>query len=126
MNLSPRNKLIGAALLALLAPLIAATQGASPATAARILLGLTAAGGIVAWVVHARGGLSTSKFKTAPRLNVVQREGLSQRTGVALIEVDGKPYLVVHGDGFAQITPARRPARVALRAVPNLSEGTTS
>ncbi len=125
MNLSPRNKLIGAALLALTAPLIAATQGASPATAARILLGLAAVGGIVAWFVHARGGLTTSKFKTAPRLNVVQRAGLSQRTGLALIEVDGKPYLVVHGDGFAKITPTRRPARVALRAVPNLSEGTT-
>ncbi len=126
MNLSPRNKLIGAALLALVAPLIAATQGASPATAARILLGLAAIGGIAAWFLHARGGLTPSKFKTAPRLNIVQRAGLSQRTGVALIEVDGKPYLVVHGDGFAKITPTRRPARVALRAVPNLSEGTTS
>ena len=126
MNLSPRNKLIGAALLALTAPLIAATQGASPATAARILLGLAAVGGIVAWFVHARGGLTTPKFKTAPRLNVVQRAGLSQRPGLALIEVDGTPYLVVHGDGFAKITPTRRPARVALRAVTNLSEGTSS
>lgn len=123
---SPRNKLIGAALLALIAPLIAAAQGASAATAARVLLGLAAAGGLVAWFIHARGGLSASKFKDAPRLNVVQRVGLSQRTGLALIEVDGKPYLVVHGDGFAKITPARRPARVALRAVPDLSKGATS
>lgn len=126
MNLSPRHKLIGAALLALIAPLIAAAQGASAATAARVLLGLAAAGGIVAWFIHAKGGLGSSKFKEAPRLNVVQRVGLSQRTGLALVEVDGKPYLVVHGDGFAKITPARRPARVALRAVPNLPKGALS
>ena len=126
MTLSPRQKLVGAALLALVAPLIAAAQGASAATAARVLLGLAATGVIAAWFVRARGGLGTSKFKSAPRLNVVQRVGLSQRTGLALIEVDGKPYLVVHGDGFAKITPARRPARVALRAVPNLSEGASS
>ena len=126
MTLSPRQKLVGAALLALVAPLIAAGQGASAATAARVLLGLAAAGGIAAWFIRARGGLGTSKFKSAPRLNVVQRVGLSPRTGLALIEVDGKPYLVVHGDGFAKITPARRPARVALRAVPNLTEGASS
>ena len=83
MTLSPRHKLFGAVLLALVAPLIAAAQGASAATAARVLLGLVAAGGIAFWFVRARGGLGTSKFKTAPRLNVVQRVGLSQRTGVA-------------------------------------------
>ena len=81
MTLSPRHKLIGAALLALIAPLIAAAQGASAATAARVLLGLAAAGGLAFWFIRARGGLGTSKFKTAPRLNVVQRVGLSQRTG---------------------------------------------
>ena len=123
---SPRQKLTGAVALALIAPLIAAAQGASAATAARVLLGLAAAGGLVAWFIHARGGLGTSKFKSAPRLNVVQRVGLSQRTGVALIEVDGKPYLVVHGDGFAKITPARRPARVAPRAVPGHSQELSS
>lgn len=118
MTLSPRSKLIGAALLALIAPLLAAAQGASAATAARLLLGLAAAGAIVTWVARARGALGNSKFQTAPRLNVVQRVGLSQRNGLALVEVDGKPYLVVHGDGFAKITPARRSARVALHAVP--------
>lgn len=121
MTLSPRQKLVGAALLALIAPLIATAQGASAATAARVLLGLAAAGGIAAWFVRARGGLGPSKFKAAPRLNVVQRVGLSQRTGVALIEVDGKPYLIVHGDGFAKISPARRPARVSPRRSPDLT-----
>ena len=118
MTRSPRQKLVGAALLALVAPLIAAAQGASAAPAARGVLGLAAAGGLAAWFIHARGGLGSSKFKAAPRLNVVQRLGLSQRTGVALIEVDGKPYLIVHGDGFAKISPARRPAQVAARRLP--------
>jgi len=130
MTLSPRHKLAGAALLALVAPLIAAAQGASAATAARVLLGLAAAGGLVFWFIRARGGLGTSKFKAAPRLNVVQRVGLSQRTGLALVEVDGKPYLIVHGDGFAKISPARRPTRVATRLAPetltSLSEGAPS
>jgi len=121
MTLSPRHKLFGAALLALVAPLIAAAQGASPATAARVLLGLAAVVGITFWFIRARSGPGTSKFKAAPRLNVVQRVGLSQRTGVALIEVDGKPYLVVHGDGFAQITLARRPTRVAQRHAADLA-----
>jgi flagellar biogenesis protein FliO len=118
MTLSPRQKLVGAAVFALVAPLIAAAHGASAATAARVLLGLAAAGGLAAWFIRARGGLGSSKFKAAPRLHIVQRVGLSQRTGVALIEVDGKPYLVVHGDGFAKISPARRPARVAARRAP--------
>lgn len=130
MTLSVRHKLVGAALLALIAPLLAAAQGASAATAARVLLGVAAAGGLVFWFHRARGGLGTSKFKTAPRLAVVQRVGLSQRTGLALIEVDGKPYLVVHGDGFAKISPARRPTRVTTRLAPetltSLSEGAPS
>jgi hypothetical protein len=31
---------------------------------------------------------------------------------VALVEVDGRPYLVVHGEGFARVRPV--PRRVAL------------
>ena len=114
MTLTPRQKLLGAVVLALLVPVFASLQGASAATLARVVLGLAALGGLAAWFIRARGGLP-SKFKSAPRLNVVQRVGLSQRTGLALVEVDGKPYLVVHGDGFARIRPARRPARVTHR-----------
>lgn len=119
MTLTPRHKLFAAVGLALCVPLLAALQGASPATVARVLLALASLGGIGFWFVRARGGLSLgSKFKSAPRLNVVQRVGLSARTGLALVEVDGKPYLVVHGDGFARIRPARRPTRVAPRSAP--------
>lgn len=120
MTLSPRHKLFAAAGLALLAPLVAATQGASASTVARVVLGLAAVAGVAVWFVKARGGLQLgSKFKSTPRLAVVQRVGLSQRTGLALVEVDGKPYLVVHGDGFARIRPARRPQRVSPRPAPS-------
>ncbi|MFT3706670.1 MAG: flagellar biosynthetic protein FliO [Archangium sp.] len=123
MTLTPRQKLVGASVLALTLPLAATLQGASAAMIARVVLGLAAVAGLAFWFIRARGGFSLSKFKAAPRLNVVQRVGLSQRTGLALVEVDGKPYLVVHGDGFARIRPARRPTRVAPpREVPSAEE----
>lgn len=109
MTLSPRQKLVGAALLALALPLAAASQGASAANAARALLALGALGGLVAWYFKARG--APASFKAAPRLKVIQRAGLSPRAGVALIEVDGKPYVIVHGDGFAKLQPTRQPRR---------------
>ncbi len=123
MTLTPRQKLFGACALALCAPLVAAMQGASASLVARVVLGVAAVAGIAVWFIKARGGLQLgSKFKSAPRLNVVQRVGLSQRTGLALVEVDGKPYLVVHGDGFARIRPARRPQRVSPRPTPEVIE----
>lgn len=103
--MTPRNKLIAALCLALSAPLLAASQGASAAVAARILLGALAVGALVLWFYRTSGNTSAA-FRSSPRLNVVQRVGLSQRTGLALIELDGKSYLVVHGDGFARIRPA--------------------
>lgn len=105
MTLAPRQKLIGAALLALAVPVIAALQGASATNAARAVLAVASLAGLAAWFLKARG---PSKFKSAPRLTVIQRVGLAPRTGMALVEVDGRPYLVVHGDGYAKLTPARR------------------
>jgi flagellar biogenesis protein FliO len=113
MTLAPRQKLIGAALLALAVPVIAALQGASATNAARAVLAVAALAGIAAWFIRARGGLGVSKFKSAPRLTVIQRVGLAPRTGMALVEVDGRPYLVVHGDGYAKLTPARRAKAVS-------------
>lgn len=107
MTLSPRQKLAAAALCLLAVPVVAAAQGASAAGAARVVLGLTALAGLALWCTRRRG--VASKFKAAPRLQVVQRAGLSQRNGVALIEVDGRSYLVVHGDGFARLQPVRKP-----------------
>lgn len=115
MTLSPRNKLIAAASMLLLLPVVAVLQGASAATAARVVLGVAALGGLAVWFLKAKGGLPLSRFKSAARLSVVQRVGLSARSGVALVEVDGRPYLIVHGEGFARIRPTARPKVVAPR-----------
>jgi hypothetical protein len=37
------------------------------------------------------------------RLKVVSRAGLSQRCGIALVEADGRSFLVAFGDSFAEI-----------------------
>jgi flagellar biogenesis protein FliO len=110
MHLTPHQKLIGAAVLAASIPLLAASQGASSAGVARALLAAVALGAAAAWYVKRRASTSSSGFKAAPRLKVIQRVGLSQRAGLVLVEVDGRPYLVTHGDGFARVRPVRRPA----------------
>ena len=117
MHLTPRTKLIAASLLLLTIPILAASQGLSASGVARAVLAAAALGGIAWWFRRARG-TGRATFKNAPRLHVVQRVGLAQRTGLTLVEVDGKPYLIVHGDGYARIRPARRPAPV--RATPVL------
>lgn len=115
MNFSPRQKLgLAAALLALL-PLLASVQGFSVVNVARLLLALAAVGGLVWWSL--RGSARRTRFEPPPRVSLVQRVGLSQRTGLALLEIDGQPWLVVHGDGFARlerasVRPQRRSPRV--------------
>lgn len=122
--MTPRHKLLAAVALTALLPLVATLQGAPASVIARVLLGLSALAGIGFWFIRARGGLP-SNFKKAPRLQVIQRVGLSQRNGLALVEVDGKPYLVVHGDGFARVRPTRQPrVAPALKLVPK--EGAAS
>jgi flagellar protein FliO/FliZ len=117
MNLvlsNPKNKLwLAAFTLVLLLGAAAASAGpVSPSALARGALGLTAMGGLGLWFVKAKGQASQS-FKSAPRLQVVQRIGLSPKNQVALVEVDGRPYLIVHGEGFAKIQPARQPKLVS-------------
>ncbi len=115
MNLSIRQKLVlGCGLLATFPVIVAAQAGWSAASIARLLLGTVAVGGLAWWVVRARGLEVGSAFKQAPRLVVLQRVGLSPRNGLALVEVDGRPFIVVHGDGFARIRPAPRRVRVTL------------
>ncbi len=109
MNPKTKILIVSAVLLGLGAA--AALTGVSPAIAARAALGLAAAAGLGWWLVKARaaqGGV-TSK----PRLDVIARTGLSHRTGLALVEVDGQPLVVVHGDGFAEVHQpgSARPAR---------------
>jgi hypothetical protein len=87
---------------------------APAAQAARIILGIAACTGLgfLAW--RNRRALRRARFGEAPRLAVVHRVGLSQRSGLTLVEVDGRPYLIVHGDGFARVHATRGP-RVARR-----------
>ena len=96
---NPKHKLIAAGLALLAVPLLA-TQTASAASVARLLLGLAAIAGLGWWYFR---GPRREKFSLPPRLNVIQRVGLSQRTGLALVEVDGRALLVVHGEGFARV-----------------------
>lgn len=109
-RLTPKQKVLAAscALMAMFA--IAASQGASATAIARVLIGVGAVAGMAVWFARQRGLVPQAANAPAPRLAVVARTGLSQRAGVALIEVDGKPFIVVHGDGYAQVHPTASPS----------------
>ncbi len=104
---SPRRRLLLAA--GCVAALVLVTLGSqlSAALLSRWVLGLSAAAVLVWWLGRSRN--AGSRFELPPRLQVVQRVGLTQRTAVALVEVDGQPYLIVHGDGFVRMRPTRKP-----------------
>jgi hypothetical protein len=110
---NPKLKLTVAALLCCLVPAVAAMAQLGPATGARLALGLMAVGGMGWWAWQAK---RTTKrgFSLPPRLAVVQRVGLDARTSMALVEVDGQPFIVVHGQGFAQLQPAPRNGPVVI------------
>ena len=126
-TMTPRNKLIaaGIALAALVA--MATFRGVSATAAARAVLTVAALAGIGWWWMRARKLSPAKKFQMAPRLAVVSRAGLSQRTALALVEVDGRSFLVVHGDGYAEVcsTQDREPratkARRATDSLPKFS-----
>ncbi len=111
---SPRNKLLLALGLVLGLAALAPLGGVSAATMARGLLGAVALGGLGWWLV--RRGRSDVRFALTERMRVVSRTGLSQRCGLALVEVDGSQYLVAYGDSFAEIRRARAPVRVKARS----------
>lgn len=106
--LTPRTKLLVALACGLAALGISLALGASLTSSARLLLGGLAVAAALWWFSR-RGTLG---FAATPRLTVVQRAGLSARTGLALIEVDGRSYLVVHGEGFARLTTLRTPKSI--------------
>lgn len=102
---SPKNKLVAAAVAVLALALLAPTQGISASIAARALLGVACVAGIGWWFLRQRSGAS-EPIAPAPRLRVLARTGLSQKTGLALVEADGQSYLVAFGDGFAELQVA--------------------
>jgi len=106
---SPRSRLILAGTLVLGLAALGPVAGMSPAAAARWVLG-AAVVAVLGWWIRRRGAAGVGA-PAAPRLSVVSRAGLSQRCGLALVEVDGRSYLVAFGDAFAEIreTPESRP-----------------
>jgi hypothetical protein len=105
-SLSPRKRLLLASGLILGLAALAPLGGLSGAGAARWLLGAVALAGLGGWLW--RRGSASPRFTLPERLKVVSRAGLSQRCGIALVEVDGRGFLVAFGDSFAEIRPAPR------------------
>ncbi len=105
--ISPRGKVIAAAVALVALVTMATFTGASAPAVARAVLTVGALAGIGWWWV--RAAKPARKFQMAPRLSVVSKAGLSQRTGLALVEVDGRAFLVVHGDGYAEICSTTQP-----------------
>lgn len=103
-SLSPRRRLLLASGLLLGLTALAPLSGMSAAGAARWLLGAGALAGL-GWWWWRRDGASP-RFMLPERLKVVSRAGLSQRCGIALVEADGRTFLVAFGDSFAEIRPA--------------------
>lgn len=110
---SPRTRLLLAGGLVLGLAVLAPLGGTSVTAVARGLLGAAALAGLGWWLV--RRGRAESRFVLTERMRVVSRAGLSQRCGLALVEVEGSRYLVAFGDSFAEIRRTRSPVRVKTR-----------
>ncbi len=108
-RVTPRSRLMVAGALLLGLAIMGPVTGMSSVSAARWVLGAVALAAL-GWWLHRRGSVVPGTA-VEPRLNVVSRAGLSQRCGLALVEVDGRSYLVAFGDAFAEIreTPSRGP-----------------
>ncbi len=107
--MTPKTRLALASLLLLALGVAAGVHGVDATRIARALLAVVALAGLGWWFLRSRSASPTSQ---APRVAIVARTGLAHRTGVALVEIDGKPFLVVHGDGFANVSAiAERRAR---------------
>ena len=90
---------------------LAGLRGQAFAWVARGALGLSAAGALAFWLILRRR--EVAGFAAPQRLQVVCRATLTPRCAAALIEADGGTFVVVHGEGFAEIreAPPRRTAQ---------------
>lgn len=107
-SLTLRQRLLIASGLILCLIVVAPLRGLSASGAARGLLGLVALGGL-GWWLWRRSPVGP-RFTLPERLKIVSRAGLSQRCGIALVEADGRSFLVAFGDSFAEIHALRRRA----------------
>lgn len=113
--LSPRARLLTAGALVLALAALGPLGGLSMTSAARWLLGGAVLGGL-GWWLHRRGATASGLSEVA-RMNVISRAGLSPRCGLALVEVDGRGYLVAFGDSFAEIRETQEQEVVFARAL---------
>lgn len=113
-SLSPRHRLLLAGGLLLGLAALAPLGGLSAAGVARWLLGALALAGLGWWLW--RRNAAGPRFSLPERLRVVSRTGLSQRCGIALVEADGRSFLVAFGDSFAEIHETPAPRRVPAQA----------
>ncbi|NOK11491.1 flagellar biosynthetic protein FliO [Corallococcus exercitus] len=106
-SFSPRGRLLLASALLVGLATLAPLGGLSLVGTSRLLIGSMALAGL-GWVLLRKGGVAGSADAAAPEpLSIVSRTGLSQRCGLALVEVEGRRYLVAYGDTFAEIHEAR-------------------
>lgn len=106
---APRTKLLAASGLVVLLALAAPRGGLTAAGLARLLLGLAGLAAVAWWLARARA--RGTAFRIEEPLQVLSRRGLSPRCAVALVEAEGRRFLVTYGEGFAQVQPMRRRRR---------------
>ena len=102
--LSVRHRLWLASGLILMLAVFASWGGVSASGNARWVLGAVTLAGLGWW--WSRRSTRGSRFVLPERLQVISRTGLSQRCGIALVEADGRSFLVAYGDSFAEIRMA--------------------
>jgi flagellar protein FliO/FliZ len=103
---SPRGRLLFAATLLVGLATLAPLGGLSLVATSRLLVGAMALAGL-GWVLLRKGGgVGALDAARAEPLSILSRAGLSQRCGLALVEAEGRRYLVAYGDTFAEIREA--------------------
>lgn len=113
-SLSVRHRLLLASGLILVLAALASWRGLSASGSARWLLGAVMLAGLGWW--WSRRGSRGARFVFPDRLQVISRAGLSQRCGIALVEADGRSFLVAYGDSFAEIQAAPELKRMPTRS----------
>jgi flagellar biogenesis protein FliO len=101
---SPRNKLIAAAVLIAVLAAAAQAHGFDAVSLSRWLIAGLSMVGLGFWALKKRN--AAPAFALPPRLRVLSKTGLSQRCSLALVEADGRNFLVAFGDGFAEMREA--------------------
>ncbi|NMO20300.1 hypothetical protein HPC49_43800 [Pyxidicoccus fallax] len=114
-SLSPRSRLLVAGALVLGLAALGPLGGFSTTSAARWVLGAVALGGLGWWL--RRRGAAGPGAPSVERMQVVSRAGLSPRCGLALVEVDGRSFLVAFGDSFAEIRETQEEEPLFARAL---------